>query len=136
MSWKKMLKDFFNIKPKETKPKELRMYVLVRQDLAETYRMVQGAHAVAQYALNGLNATIQDNNSIYCNVFFKEWKNQYLIFLGVPNYISLKEWKNKLDERGKTFSAFYEPDLDNQLTAIACIESSVSDFFKELPLAK
>lgn len=28
-----------------------RMYVLVRLDLAEDYRMVQGAHALAKYAL-------------------------------------------------------------------------------------
>lgn len=27
------------------------MYILVRKDLAQTYKLVQGAHALAQYAL-------------------------------------------------------------------------------------
>jgi hypothetical protein len=30
-----------------------KMYVLTRKDLDETYRVVQGCHAVAEYSLRG-----------------------------------------------------------------------------------
>ena len=29
-----------------------RMYIIVRSDLSETYRMIQGAHALAKFALD------------------------------------------------------------------------------------
>ena len=47
-----------------------KMYVLVRKDLPSTYRMVQGAHAVAEYLLRYPDT---------------EWKNGTLVFLGVPD---------------------------------------------------
>lgn len=35
-------------------------------------------------------------------------------------YADLDKWKVRLDLVNKDYSSFYEPDLDNQLTAIAC----------------
>lgn len=69
-----------------------RLYVLIDQKLDAVYGCVQGGHAVAQWLLEHPN---------------QEWNNSYLIYL----YADLVN---------KDYSSFYEPDLDNQLTAIAC----------------
>jgi hypothetical protein len=118
-------------KDEPAKPRELRMYVLVRQDLAETYRMVQGAHAVAQYSYAAMKGMNDKDYSVFTSLY-KTWNNQYLIFLGVPNLIALREWRDKL--QSKTLSCFSEPDLDGQETSIAVIDTG--EIFSELPLAR
>lgn len=51
----------------------------------------------------------------------KEWyhKSNYLCFLSVPNEIELNKLIIKATEKGIKFSIFKEPDIDNQITAIA-----------------
>lgn len=101
--------------------REPRMYVLVRKDLDQTYRCVQGAHAVVEYSLKGdLEA-------------YNKWHNSYLIFLGVRNESALNLWAAKLDARKKRYVTFKEPDLNNQTTAIACIDTG--EIFKHLNFA-
>jgi len=101
--------------------RQKKMYVLVRRDLDETYRNVQGGHAISEYSLRGdLNA-------------YREWNNSTLIHLGVPNEKVLLLWSEKLTDKGKKWVGFYEPDLHSQLTAIACIDTG--EVFKKLPLA-
>lgn len=48
--------------------------------------------------------------------------------LGVRNLIELRVWKDRLNAVGAKYSSFEEPDLDGQMTAIACNE----DYFKSL----
>jgi len=91
-------------------PKTPKMYVLVRLDLSETYRMVQGAHALAQYALENWGE-------------FKSWGNGVIVFLAVRNLMELRSWKNLLEINKKSFSYFEEVDLDSSLTAIACFDT-------------
>lgn len=69
-----------------------RLYVLIDQKLDAVYGCVQGGHAVAQWLLEHPK---------------QDWNNNYLIYL----YADLVN---------KDYSSFYEPDLGNQLTAIAC----------------
>lgn len=95
-----------------------KMYVLVRKDLPETYRTLQGSHAIAEYSLRG------DQN------LYQEWNNHTMIYLGVPNEAVLKFWSLKLTDKGKKWIGFYEPDLKNQLTAVACIDTG--EVFKKL----
>ena len=97
------------------------MYVLVRKDLAETYRIVQGSHAVAEYALRG------DQER------FKAWNNSTIIYLGVRNEQALLLWSMKLTDRKKFFSPWHEPDMRGQMTAIACIDTG--EIFKKLRMA-
>ena len=97
-----------------------KMYVLVRFDLSETYRIVQGAHALAQYALSHPEE-------------FSKWGNHTIVFLGIRNLIGMREWIVKLKENEKIFSEFKEPDLDNQSTAIACYDTG--ELFRELKTA-
>jgi hypothetical protein len=96
------------------------MYVLVRNDLAETYRIVQGAHALAQFAIE-------------YSTLFNEWHNSTIVFLGTRNLLELKQYMTRLESSNKIFSRFYEPDLENQLTAIACYDSG--EVFSTLKVA-
>ncbi len=103
-----------------------RLYVLTRSDLGLPYQAVQGAHAVAQFVLD-----YPDN----------EWKNGYLIFMAEEDEDELKEWRGHLqfdndvvydDRKQVPFSLYYEPDLDNQLTAIAVYTNG--RMFRKLPI--
>jgi hypothetical protein len=94
------------------------MYVLVRKDLSETYRIIQGSHAIAEYSLRG-------NLEKY-----RAWNNGTVIFLGVRNEQALDLWSLKLKDRGKDFITWREPDLKCQTTSLACIDTG--EIFKNL----
>ena len=97
-----------------------KLYVLVRNDLPAPYRMVQGGHALAQFMLEHDSAT-------------EEWKNSYLIYLGVKNLKELLKWSEKLSWRSKPHSVFREPDLGFETTALACLDTG--EVFSKLRLA-
>lgn len=97
-----------------------KMYVLVRSDLAEIYRIVQGSHALAQFALDK-----QEH--------FALWKNGTIVYLSTRGLKDLKIWLYRLQSADKVHASFYEPDLDGQLTAIACYDTG--EIFKDLKLA-
>ena len=87
-----------------------RLYVLIDQKLDVVYGCVQGGHAVAQWLLEHLN---------------QNWNNNYL-------YADLDKWRVRLDLTNKDYSMFREPDLNNQLTAIALQDDG--RMFKKLKL--
>lgn len=60
----------------------------------------------------------------------QDWNNNYLIYL----YADLDKWKVRLDLVNKDYSSFYEPDLGNQLTAIALQDDG--RMFKKLKLVR
>ena len=95
-----------------------KMYVLARKDLDPVYGCVQAGHALAAYSIKG----DQD--------LFQNWGNSDLIYLGASNENTLKLWTKKLTEMKKAWVGFWEPDLQNQLTAVACI--STEGTFKNL----
>jgi len=51
----------------------------------------------------------------------KEWNtvSKYLVFLSVENEASLHQFLQKIQKTSLKYSTFTEPDIDNQLTAIA-----------------
>ena len=98
-----------------------KMFILVRKDLESPYKFVQGAHALAQYALEHT----QD---------FNEWNNQTIVFVNVKDETALYKWKDKLYYSDKKISVFTEPDINDQLTAIACYDEG--GIFKNLQVAK
>lgn len=100
-----------------TLPKK--MYILVRKDLDAIYRMVQGSHALAEYAIKNPKD-------------FYTWGNTIIIFLGTKNEISLKSMMFKLQMKGKAFSEFREEDLSGQITALACYDDG--KIFKDLDI--
>lgn len=97
----------------------LKMYVLCRRDLNPVYAVVQGSHALAQYSLEHPDE-------------FKAWNNTTIAVLGVRNLIEIREWSSKLVKKERIFSTFCEPDLDCQMTAIACYDDG--GVFKDLKL--
>lgn len=88
----------------------MKMYVIVREDLDSTYRMVQGAHALAQYMID----------------FPGAWKNGTLVFAKVKNIYALLKLREELSLSKKKYSEFYEPDIGNELTAIACYDGEAT----------
>ena len=52
--------------------------------------------------------------------------SQYLIFLSVSDKTTLIELNNKFNENGLRMSIFREPDIDNQITAIAVEPSDIT----------
>ena len=97
-----------------------KMYVLVRLDLSTQYGFVQGSHALAQLALDTPTA-------------FQMWGNGTIVYLGVRCLKELKIWREKLAAGNLCAIPFFEPDLDGQLTAIACY--STGEIFKGLKTA-
>ena len=89
-----------------------RLYILISNTLNPVYGCVQGGHAVAQWLLDNKNS--------------QNWNNQYLIYLSADIY----KWKLKLELEDIKFSCFYEPDMNNTLTAIAV--QAPESFFKKL----
>ena len=81
-----------------------KLYILVRKDLSKSQQAVQGGHAVAEYLLRGPSTA---------------WPNGTLVYLGVRNETELKFWGTQITERGHTVVPFREPDMDNEITAIA-----------------
>jgi hypothetical protein len=73
-------------------------------------------HAVAEYLLH--NKT--------------DWNNGTMIALSVKDKYKLEYWKHKLDFLGIVSAAFYEPDIGNEMTAIACV--SEEETFKSFKL--
>jgi len=94
-----------------------KMYVLIRRDLPHHYRYVQGAHALASYALKFPEE-------------FREWNNETIVFLDVKTENKLMLATTQLHDSGNSVAFFNEPDLDNQLTATACFceETQMSSF--------
>ena len=82
----------------------MKLYVIVRKDLSISQRAVQAGHAVAEFLLRGP---------------FSRWKNGTLIYLGVKGLIQLENLKLKLNDHGITYVEFREPDIGNEVTAIA-----------------
>jgi hypothetical protein len=82
---------------------EERLYIIVRNDLGMSlqYQGVQGGHALAQWLIDNPNQT---------------WNNSYLIYLQTDN---IEKLMFKLDIKNIKYSKFIEPDIGNELTAIA-----------------
>lgn len=88
-----------------------KLYVLIRKDLPFPYRAVQAGHAVAEWLLQHGQMN-------------KEWKNGTLIYLDVENEQDLMLWTERINRRGMQSVGFREPDIGDQMTAIACLTDS------------
>jgi len=82
----------------------MKLYVIVRKDLSTSQRAVQAGHVVAQFCL-------------YCP--FSRWNNGTLIHLGIKNLRQLEKLMNQLSNNNINYTEFREPDMNNEVTAIA-----------------
>jgi len=93
---------------------EKKMYVLVLETLSHSQRAVQAGHALAQYLLLKPKP---------------KWSNGILILLKIKNEQELSDWHKRL---GGGSICFREPDIGNQMTALACVSDGKE--FRELRL--
>jgi len=82
----------------------MKLFVIVRKDLTDSQRAVQAGHAVAQFLL--------------CSPFSR-WQNGTLIYLGVKGLNQLENLKRKFEFNNIQYIEFREPDINNEVTAIA-----------------
>ena len=92
-----------------------RLYVLISNKLDSIYGCVQGGHAVAQWLLDHPQ---------------QDWNNNYLIYVTADS----PKWKKRLDICGMDYTEFKEPDVNNQITALAVLNND--KMFKNLKLIK
>ena len=90
--------------------KEYRMYCLAERHLSSIQKAIQSAHAIVEYGL-----TYGDLPE------YKQWaeKDKTIIILDGGNSIDLDSIKDQLICEKWPFEVFYEPDMDNFMTAIA-----------------
>ncbi len=102
-----------------------KLYVITRADLEPGYQAVQSMHALRQFTAEHPEID-------------KAWFEQsnYLGLLSVQNEQELMQLLERAAEQGISASAFREPDIDNQMTAIALSPGPKSKkLCSRLPLA-
>ena len=82
----------------------MKLFVIVRKDLSKSQQAVQAGHALAEYLLHGP---------------FSRWQNGTLIYLGVKGLKQMENLKQRFIEEDIQYIEFREPDLNNEVTAIA-----------------
>ena len=80
---------------------------------------VQGGHALAEWMLKNPGQA-------------QEWGNHTLIYLQIPNEEKLAFWIDVIEMSGRECVIFREPDLNNEITAIASYGND--ELFKGLKL--
>jgi len=80
------------------------VYIFVRQDISPEYQLVQSAHAAAKMG----NKTPNGN-----------FDELYFACIGVPDIKGLKVAMDDVHSLGAITYPFYEPDIGNELTAVA-----------------
>lgn len=90
----------------------MKMYVVVRSDLSPGLQIAQSCHALQLFAYQYNEIT---------SYWYKESNN--LVVLQAPNKEELARLGYELSKKGVEVSMFREPDLDNELTAIAVAPS-------------
>lgn len=87
----------------------MKMYVLLRSDLHPTYASVQAGHALADFILMGNNGKAPE-----------QWGNGTLVYLNGGTLRAMTETLEMIKKiPNLPYQAFKEPDLGDQLTAIA-----------------
>lgn len=93
--------------------------IITRKDLTPGYKVVQSAHSLADFAVK-------------YNEEFREWhfNSNYLCCLEASES-RIEIILSKLDELKIKYSVFLEPDIGNQMTAVA-IEAIPTELHKQL----
>lgn len=102
-----------------------KLYVLVRRDLSEGQQATQATHAALDFAV-----TYPD--------LVKAWHDEsnYLIVLSVADEKELLSYADRAWDLGLRYSVFFEPDLDNTVTAVVIEPGrTTSKLCANLPLA-
>ena len=95
--------------------KNSKLIVVTRRDIHIGYQAVQAGHAAIEFQYD------------YPEVA-KDWhdNSNYLIFLSTDDEAHLKKLIIKATEKGIKYTIFREPDIGNQITAVAFEPSEAS----------
>lgn len=93
---------------RDTQINNKKLRVITRRDIPLEYQGVQGAHAAIQFQHEHPELAV-------------DWftNSNYLIFLSVKNEDELKQFIKKAESNNIITSIFREPDINNEITAIA-----------------
>jgi len=80
------------------------VYIFVRSDLSTPHQVVQSCHAAIEAARY---------------LFPADLPHPHLVVCGIPNQRQLVQCLERLQKLGVSHRPFYEPDQDDELTAIA-----------------
>jgi len=94
-----------------------KLYVVAINSISHSYQGVQMGHVVGKLAAKNPDV---------------DWDQQTFVYLS-SGEIKMHKVIDKLHSKGIKFDRFYEPDIGNKLTAIACITDQ-SDVFKSFDL--
>ncbi|HEU4390957.1 MAG TPA: peptidyl-tRNA hydrolase [Blastocatellia bacterium] len=99
--------------------------MLVRQDLPASQQVVQACHALVELMLHN-----RDDPGI------GKWAqlDRTIVIVVVNDENDLTRWEAELAARGVAHAHFCEPDLNNQMTAIAVHPSADRRLFRNLRL--
>lgn len=99
-------------------------YVIVRRDLSNSSQAVQAIHASIEATRHSLITA--------------EQVHPHVVLCGVKNMTKLIGLSQKLDQAGVQYRAFFEPDLNNEITAIATepISGDSRQLFKNIQCLK
>ena len=99
------------------------LYAITRRDLSPIYAATQASHAIF-----AASQALHDSNS----------EQPHFCICTAKDEDSLRNAAQNLEQLGIRFTAWYEPDLDNQLTAIAteCIYGEQRKHFNHFQLLK
>lgn len=88
----------------------MKLYVLIRSDLSKSQQAVQGGHAVAEF----MRCSYMEDN---------DWDNGTLVYLrgGNSEEELTFEYYRFINRKAKFLYPFYEPDLDDEMTAFAVL---------------
>lgn len=102
-----------------------KLYLVTRRDIAPGYQAVQSCHAMRQFTADHP----QRDNEWYAN-------SNHLALLSVEDEVELMRLITNAKDHGLMWSAFREPDVGGQITAIAieCHPKTI-ELCKTLPLA-
>lgn len=104
---------------------ETKLVSVTRQDLTAGYQVVQTAHVIADFAHDHPDQ-------------FKQWKqnSNSIITLAIKDEQSLIALYERLKEKTPYITAFYEPDIQDQMTAI-CVYGTpeIRKLLSNIPLA-
>ncbi len=108
---------------KETIKMGDKVFLVTRRDIEPGYQAVQSCHAMRQFTADHPDVDL-------------EWfqNSNYLALLSVANEVELMRLITKASDANLKWSAFREPDVGGEITAIA-LEPSAKDLVKGLPLA-
>ena len=95
---------------------EPKLYILIRDDLSKSQKIVQAVHAASSYLL-------EIGNNIYWGESLA-WENGTVVCLKVKDEDMLLEEERKLIDMKAPYSVFTEPDLNNSKTAIALLSKN------------